>query len=161
MSNQGLSPTVNKPLRWESHIPEGDANEPLTYQWPAVACLVTGDHSQTAQQIRLLTVHFSQHLEVEIKRWIHYWSTLGSGPEAWKSQYDLFDVRLQGSDRTNVCLFLDAWEQSLRLCLGFFSTACKFLHFQQSTFRGGLLYNVDIEAAFEGPLNQVSGLNWA
>lgn len=56
--------------------------------------------------------------------------------------------------------FLDAWEESLGVSLGFFPTACKFLHFQQSTFRGDLLYNVDIEAAFQGPLNQVSGLNW-
>lgn len=53
--------------------------------------------------------------------------------------------------------FLDACEQSF---FGLFSTACKFLHFQRSTFRSDLLYNVDIEAAFEGPLNQVSGLNW-
>lgn len=77
---------------------------------------------------------------------------------------------LQGSGRTNFGFFPEApWEKSRgvegwrekppppRVSL---SSASNFLHLQQFTFPGDLLYNVDIEAAFEGPLNQVSGLNW-
>lgn len=59
MSNQGPSPTGNKPLRWERTSQRGHANGALTppgdlLRRRSPTCLATGDRSQTARRLRLL-----------------------------------------------------------------------------------------------------------
>lgn len=85
---------------------------------------------------------------------MQYWNILSSGPDAWTSRFYLLDVGLQGSDWTNFRSLGTQFKSSL----GYFPPPVS--SYTETTFRGDLLYNVDIGAAFEYPLNQVSGLNW-